>query len=503
MALKHKRPGRGCQLALALAAVTVPGAAAAHGFGRLYNLPVPFWLYAWAAIAVLLLSFLATAYFATEPAAGLRLATTTTARDLGNRAWVRALRRLLPGLKGLSVFLLLLTISTGWFGNIDPYHNFSMTFFWVVFLLGYTYLTAVIGNLWAIVNPWRILAAWLGRLAPSITQGRWRYPRWLGDWPALALYLAFIWLELFSRGTPPALAYSLLVYSAINFVGVWLVGSAAWFEHCEFLSVFLRLIALHAPLDYRRLGSGSGPAQTGLYLRQPCAGLSQQRPTRISTVVMALAMLSTTSFDGLRASQWWVRLFWADPTGIVTALAGTHPLNDLARTRSWYVGWETFCLVALPFVYFAAYLAGIALAKALTRSARPLRELALDFGYTLLPIALVYHLSHYATLILTQGLKVLNLVSDPYGWGWDLFGTATMFRAPMLPDMGWVWHTQVGLILFGHIVSIVAAHRVALRLWPTRRQVLLSQLPMLALMVLFTVAGLWILAQPLTVELMR
>jgi hypothetical protein len=63
--------------------------------------------------------------------------------------------------------------------------------------------------------------------------------------------------------------------------------------------------------------------------------------------------------------------------------------------------------------------------------------------------------------------------------------------------MGLVWHTQVGLVLFGHIVSVVLAHVEALRLFPTRRQALLSQLPMLGLMVVFTGSGLWILAQPI------
>lgn len=489
-------------LPTALVALATPATASAHGFGRLYNLPVPFWLYAWAAAATLLLSFVVTALLVTAAVASQAKVKKETVLTLGNAGWVSPLRRLRPALQALSVFLLGLTIATGLWGNIDPSHNFSMTFFWVVFLLGFTYLTALIGNTWALFNPWRVLADATGYVVPSLTRGRLRYPDRLDDWPALVLYLGLIWIELFTRATPPSLAHALLIYSAINFVGVWWVGAAAWFEHCEFFSVFLRLVALHAPIQYQRRVGLDGAA-THFDTRPLLSGLWRSRPAQLSTVVFALAMLATTAFDGLRATQWWVRLFWADTSGIVKALAGVHPMNDYARLRTWYVVWETVCLIALPFLYLAAYGASLALAKALTRSMRPLRELMLDFGYTLLPIALVYHATHYATLLLTQGLKILHLVSDPFGWGWDLFGTATHLRAPMLPDMGWVWHTQVGLILFGHIVSLVAAHRVALRIWPTRGQVLLSQLPMLGLMVLFTVAGLWILAQPLTVELMR
>jgi hypothetical protein len=214
-------------------------------------------------------------------------------------------------------------------------------------------------------------------------------------------------------------------------------------------------------------------------------------------------MLSTTAFDGLRQTQWWVRLFWADPTGLVTALAGNRPIMVFPMLRPWYIGWETLWLLASPFLYFAAYIGCIALARMLTRSQRSVRELALDFGYSLLPIALVYHATHYSTLLLTQGLKIVSLLSDPFGWDWNLFGTAHLLRAPILPEMGTVWHTQVGLILFGHIVSVYVAHRIALRIWPTRGQALLSQLPMLGLMIAFTVAGLWILAQPLTAMTLR
>ncbi|MES2885023.1 MAG: hypothetical protein V4709_09480 [Pseudomonadota bacterium] len=477
----------------AAVALLIPFGASAHGFGRLYNLPVPFWLYGWGAAAALVLSFLLVGLFASSPKA----ATQAPARDLSNASWVRALRRTLPLLKAFSVLLLLLCMATALIGNPDPYRNFSMTFFWVVFLLGFTYLTALMGNFYAALNPWRVMTTALGRHA----QGRLQYPARLGDWPALALYLAFIWFELFGLGRPVPLGHMLLAYTLLNVAGVWLIGSAAWFKHCEFFSVFLRLVALMSPLDYRPAEAGR-PRGT-LHWRAPFSGLVEQHPGSISSVVFALAMLSTTAFDGLRATQWWVRLFWSDPTGIVTALAGTRPMLAVSSLRSWYIAWETLWLIASPFVYLGAYLICVALAKQLTRSTRSLRELALDFGYTLLPIALVYHATHYATLLLTQGLKIVSLASDPFGWGWDLFGTAMLWRAPILPGMGLVWHTQVGLILIGHIVSVVVAHRVALCVFPTRRAAVISQLPMLGLMVLLTVAGLWIIAQPLTAERMR
>jgi len=481
---------RQLSVATLLLAVTPP-TVLGHSFGRLYTLPVPFWLYAWTAVATLILSFVLVGWLASRsPKTGM-----VSEVDISETVWVRLLRRFTPALKLLSAAVLLLVITTAIFGNRDPYRNFSMIAFWIIFILGTSYITAVIGNFYAVLNPWRVIVQTLGRWWPKYIAGRVQYPVWLGDWPALSLYLGFIAYELFAAGRPHSLGIALLGYTAINLFGVWLIGACSWFRHGEFFAVFLRLIGLLAPLNYR-------PASRTLHYRQPFSGMWTLRPAAISTVVFVLAMLSTTAFDGLSATRTWVQLFWADPYGLVTPLVGAHPMQSVAATLPWYFGWQSLCLLLSPFLYFFAYLLALAIAKGLIRSNRSLRDLALDFGYSLLPIALVYNMTHYATLLLSDGLKIISLFSDPFGWGWDLFGTAWKFRAPILPDMSWVWHAQVGLILAGHVLSVYVAHRIALNVFASRRRAIISQLPMLVLMVAFTVAGLWILAQPLTVERM-
>lgn len=473
----------------------VPAPAAAHGFGAAYNLPVPLELYNAAAAATLIISFLLVGVFwspAVRPG-------TPCSIDISDRWPVRIAARLLPVLRFFSLGILLLCIATGFFGSRDPLRNFSPVFFWVIFVLVFSYMTALVGDAYAALNPFRTLAQLAQRVWRGGPDGRFRYPQALADWPALMLYLGFIWFELFSHRTPKSLATMLLAYTMLNLVGVYLVGRRNWFRHCEFFSVFFRLLALMAPLDFRR-GEGD---RARVRLRWPLAGLIQERPAHVSGVVFVLAMISTTAMDGLQATQWWVALFWHDPTGLLTALTGTSPMRMMGRMMPVYLAWGTVCLLLAPFVYLLAYLAALWLAKCLTRSSRPVLTLAMDFSYSLLPIALVYNITHYWTLISSHGLKIFSLISDPFGWRWDLFGTAMKFRAPILPDMGTVWHSQLGLILLGHILSVAIAHRIALRIWPSRRRALLSQMPVLALMVTFTVSGLWILAQPLTAILPR
>lgn len=118
------------------------------------------------------------------------------------------------------------------------------------------------------------------------------------------------------------------------------------------------------------------------------------------------------------------------------------------------------------------------------------------FVLTLLPIAIAYHFAHYVVYLLLSGQYIIPALSDPFGYGWNLFGTAS-FK----PDIGLVgarfaWYTAVIAIVVGHVISVWLAHRTAQRLFDDRRRMLASQTPMLALMVAYTMTSLWIIAQP-------
>jgi hypothetical protein len=154
-------------------------------------------------------------------------------------------------------------------------------------------------------------------------------------------------------------------------------------------------------------------------------------------------------------------------------------------------------LLASPFFYLAIYLLFVWIMKIVTGSQRSVRDLALQFAFSLIPIAFVYNVTHYYTLLVGQGPAILTMISDPFGIGWNLFGTAHSYPAPIILLADGVWHTQVGLILFGHIVSVYLAHVQALELFPKGRQGVRSQLPMLVLMMLLTTIGLRILSLPI------
>ena len=210
------------------------GRAEAHSFGVMYTLPIPFWMYAFAVSATLALSFLMIGFFATGQSPE-RVARPIEIQGVVPRAVWTILR-------GLSVVLLVLTVLTGLFGAQNPFNNFSLTFFWIGFVLGFAYLTALVGDLYAFINPWRVLCDMIERLRPMAFKARVPYPAWLAYYPALALYMGFIWVELFGQTTPRKVGLILAAYTMLNFAAAALFGAEAWFRYGEFFAVFFRLL---------------------------------------------------------------------------------------------------------------------------------------------------------------------------------------------------------------------------------------------------------------------
>jgi len=208
-------------------------------------------------------------------------------------------------------------------------------------------------------------------------------------------------------------------------------------------------------------------------------------------------MLSSTAFDGLHSTQPWLKLYWYEVNPHLTGVWGLSPRDQNTVSTVLYELWQRLALAASPFIYVALFSAVLVVMDAIVKSGLTVRELLCRFALCLVPIAFVYHVTHYFTLVFAQGGQIIRLVSDPLGVGWNLFGTAKWAMAPVMIQMGPLWHIQVGLILAGHVASVWVAHLMALTVFNTPRRAGLSQLPMLALMMAFTAFGLWILSLPL------
>lgn len=469
-----------------------PALSYAHAFAQPYMLPVPFSMYAVGAGAALFLSFVIAGLFATAPALGHvaapPLKKTHVQGALEGVVWATC--------RGLSLFLLSLTIVTGLFGTQRGLANFNMTFFWIVFVLGIPYAVALLGDFYAPLNPWKVLIDWLERAGMDFS-GRGASPERWGYTPALLLYMTFIWIELFGRLQPRGLSLALLAYTLVNVAGARWLGKEAWFRYGEFFAVLLRLIGRLSPRarpwdPEEARAWGDRPAW-----RAPFVGLLEERVQHLSLLLFILFMLSSTAFDGLHATLPFTSIFWKDIYPTLAPLVPYAPGQQYTMSATLYYIWQWCALLLSPLLYLVVFVGFVWFAQRITGAAASVRSLVLRFTASLVPIAFVYHVTHYYTLLLAQGGEVVRMASDPFGWGWDLFGTAKLPIEPFMVQVDTIWHTQVGLILLGHIVSVYLAHVEALRCFRDARRAALSQVPLLVLMVVFTTLGLWILSLPL------
>ena len=449
----------------------------AHGLVARSDLPIPAWLFGWAAAMVLVVSFVALAVLWPEP-------------KLQHERWrplPGALGRLLGsrpveiGCGAIGVFLLGVVIYTGLEGIQSSSANFAPTFVYVVFWLALVPASVLFGDVFRAFNPWRAIGRSVGFVAAKAARGALpaplTYPERLGHWPAAAGIFAFAVLELVSSSgdQPDTIAIATLVYSALTFVAMALYGVDTWSSRGEAYSVYFNLFSRLSAIETRDRVVG---------LRLPLSGLAALK-AGAGTVPLLAVMIGSVTFDGAAEAPLW--------TGIAPDISellqdiGLSPQHALELT--FLIG-----LTAAVLLVYAFYMLGVVGAKSVGGGFTTER-LARAFVHTLVPIALAYVAAHYFTLLLFQGQAVEYLASDPLGDGSDLFGTADSQIDYTLIGANATWYWQVGFVVAGHVAALTLAHDRALALYDDAKLAVRSQYWMLAVMVGFTSLALWLLSQ--------
>ncbi len=462
-----------------------PGAAWGHAIVQRYDLPVPLGYYLAGAGLVVALTFVVLAAFrrdaAPVPPRSLDLSRTWLGRLVASDVPARMLAI-------LAVVVFVFLIVAGLLGTQeDPLANILPAFVWIAWWVGLGFVCALVGNIWPAVNPWAAVPALLpGSLRRGAVR---RAPSWIGVWPAVFLYLCFAWAELVwpDNTAPASLASVILIYSAITWTGMARYGVEPWLKCGETFSVVFGLFGRFAPL--------TRTAEGRLLLRHYGSGLADGRKAPISMVVLVVTLLATVSFDGFLHTPVWARLYAAASHGLYD-LGWTHFLgNTGARTLVFTTG-----LVLAPLCFVALFLGTCKLMAHLERGPGDLRRSATDvassYFLTLMPIAIAYHLAHYLLLLMIEGQRLYGHVSDPFGIGWDLFGTAGMTPDPTVVDARSLWLFSLFVIVAGHVIAVWLTHLAAHRGHGGKAMVA-AQLPMLVLMVGYTVFSLWIIGQPI------
>ncbi|MET9700318.1 hypothetical protein ABZY31_25850 [Streptomyces sp. NPDC006529] len=429
----------------------------AHGIGSQHDLPIsPFYAFA-GAFTALFVSFLALGLLWSAsrfrgnrsgrplPAAVQRVADAPATRT--------ALRVL--GLAAALFFLVHLLL-----GPDDPARNPAPGAVYVLLWVGLVPASLLLGPVWSLLNPLRTLHRLLTRLRSRLRPARrgpvrppHPLPPQLGLWPAAIGLFCFTWLELVSRSpaSRTTLLTALIVFATVQ-LGLAARFGASWFAEGDPFEAYSTLLARFSPLGRRDDGR--------LVLRNPFHGLDAT-PERPGLVAVVCVLLGSTAYDGFSDHPWWINVVQTSPLG-------RTPAATLGLLGS-------VTLVALLYC----------LCGGATRLvAGPLPRPLTAFAPSLLPIAVGYLVAHYFSLFVTESARTVMMAG-----GTD--NASVPAPAPPL-EPGGLAALQVIAVVTGHVLGVVAAHDRSVRLFPPARAVA-GQLPLLALMITYTVGGLSLL----------
>ncbi|MEV7559422.1 hypothetical protein [Streptomyces sp. NPDC089795] len=419
----------------------------AHGIGSQHDLPIsPFYAFA-GAFAALFVSFLAL---------GLLWSTSRFRGARAGLALPAALQRVADApttrtaLRGLGLAATAAVLAHLLLGPDDPAHNPAPGAVYVLLWVGLVPASLLLGPVWRLLNPLRTLHRLLSRALRRRDPGR-PLPARLGQWPAAAGLFGFTWLELVA---PDPASTTTLLIAVTTYATAQLLLAARfgerWFDGGDAFETYSALLARLSPLGRRSDGR--------LVLRNPFHGLdaTPERPGLVATVCV---LLGSTAYDGFSDNPSWINAIQTSPLGrIPTATLGL--LGSIALVATLY------CLCAA--------------ATRLVSGPHPGPLTA--FAHSLVPIALGYLIAHYFSLLVVEGPRTVSMAL-----GTD---NAPEPVPPLGP--GGLAALQVIAVVTGHVLGVVAAHDRSVRLFPPEKAVA-GQLPLLALMITYTVGGLSLL----------
>ena len=318
--------------------------------------------------------------------------------------------------KIFGVFILSLLILPGLIGNEEAKTSITPLIIWVFLWIGVPVLGLVFGDIYSKFNPLSIIPS--PEKKPSTV------------WFAAALFLGLTWFELVWRkpGNPTHIGIVFILLMLITTV-TRIIFSKASIE----VDPLHLLHHLYAKLRFTL----SKPIYKNML--ENIANLSNFKGMEY----FILLMIGTVTYDGLRGTTFWYNLF------------GSSTLD---------ITFSTFAFFGINIIIIASYRFACWFALKVSGEKQDLNNISLLFGHTMLPIAFAYHVTHYLSLLLYESQTILYRLNDPYGIGWNLFGIDDVSINYFLTPVA-LWGIQVFVTLAGHMLSVVLAHDLAIKLF--------------------------------------
>ncbi len=419
--------------------------------------------------------------------------------------------------------IFLLAILTGLFGTPAGSRNFGIVFVWIVWwALVILLMLPLAGRLWCAMCPIPAPGEWLQRRA--LVQPReggklftlgWKWPKRFNNiWLQNASFLGVALFSVVILTTPLVSALVLASFAIVALATSLLFERRTFCRYLCPVGGFIGLYSQLAPIEVRvkdhalcathkdktcYVGSDAGYGCPWLVFP---AALDKNTYCGMCTECLKTCPLDNIAvyarpFGADLLSSKGHRLDEAYKAFIMLACALAYsivligPWSILKETAyavgsaGWWVYAAAFLaanLVIVPGLFYAC----AALSKQIARVATSTRKLFIDYAYALVPLGLAAWAAFSLSFVLINFSYAWQVLSDPFGWGWNLFGTADWKWTPYLA--GLQSFIQIPILLVG----LIAAIGVALRTGRERQMPSRAALPIVAFCVAFTLAMVWL-----------
>ncbi|MFQ5646075.1 MAG: multiheme c-type cytochrome [bacterium] len=433
------------------------------------------------------------------------------------------------------LLLFILVIVAGLIGDkLSPY-NIGPVITWNIWWTLIIVDAALLGRWWCLVCPWDALA----NIAQKLSLGRVRQKLFtLGlKWPkrlsnlhiASIFFILMTWMELGIGVTndPVWTSYMAIFIALLAITMAVLYEKKPFCEHVCFVGRISGQYSMAGPLELRRIddtvcnncqgkdcytGNENGyPCPTNqlmanmdthqyctlctecvkscpndniaLNLRPPAADLSKGKG-RFDEAILALVLFAITSFHGLTMTPAWKELcFW---------------ITD-ATHWGYYPTFSAGLLISVlaPIALYSAT-ALVTYLMIPDKEKTPFSKIYNNLAFPILMITVAYHLGHNLGHFIMEGKNFIRIISDPFGYGWDLFNTFWYTSKPIL-DMMQTWWVQIGLLLIGQGYATAAGIKSYRKIIGETSFV--KALPVIIGYTLLSLFNLWLLTLPMQMRM--
>jgi len=420
----------------------------AHGVGRVYESPIPVSYYLAGAALTVLASFFIRARVDTERAHPARAV-----------AGPGAARRIVGIFRGYLLVTLMSAVAFSVIYSDQTGYGIPALTFWVCLIIIPIVVSSVFAGVWPAASPWSTIEG-LYRFddEDGVEEPRRPAPWWL---PPAAIYGLF-WFELVSgKGFDPATILAVLTIYTL-YVLVFQTRTGWRQEEADPLGVLFGFAQRIAPFEV---------GKNAVIYRGFVAALDEARPMPTGLFAAMFVLLASTTLDSIRETVGWYDFLRT--TGLDTV--DEQVVDSVA-------------LLALTLPFLLPFLACVSLARVWAQEPVGWFVTARSFGWSLIPIGIAYVLAHNMPLLLTGLPQLVQQIAEGFG-SHVLTGYAA---SPLL-----VWILEIALIVGGHVVGVLAAHRIAVRIAGSHKAAVKSHVALTILMSFFTIATLWLLSLPI------